>query len=239
MRFIRLKNARVFGPGFSRHESSAFSPEGARHIGPGQVRRQPPNAALGVVVRRARSPDRARRAVVDHGLLPWAGYGCFALSGLPIHASGYPGRRFACPGLICRRPFGAQGRASFSRMNQREDNGYMFLVSSLISRLSSLISYLLAVLDPPGGPAILIGGKEIAMTPVAFGPLALMVLLGLGGGLGLPLGIPPQKEDTALGAGGPGGVSVLPELVRDSGTRPQERQSDRTASGRAGDRGAA
>jgi hypothetical protein len=45
----------------------------------------------------------------------------------------------------------------------------------------------------------LIDGKEIAMTPVAFGPLALLVLLGLGGGIGLPLGIPPQKEDSLLG----------------------------------------
>lgn len=36
------------------------------------------------------------------------------------------------------------------------------------------------------------------MTPVAFGPFALLVLLGLGGGIGVPLGIPPQKEDSLL-----------------------------------------
>jgi hypothetical protein len=45
---------------------------------------------------------------------------------------------------------------------------------------------------------MLIGGKEIAMTPVAFGPLALLVALALGGGIGVPLGIPPQKEDPLL-----------------------------------------
>ena len=36
------------------------------------------------------------------------------------------------------------------------------------------------------------------MNAVAFGPLALFVLSGLGGGVGLPLGIPPQKEDPVL-----------------------------------------
>jgi nitrite reductase/ring-hydroxylating ferredoxin subunit len=60
--FIRLKNARLLDRGFSRHKFHVFSPEGARHISPGQVRRrQPPNAALGVVFRRGRSPERAKQ----------------------------------------------------------------------------------------------------------------------------------------------------------------------------------
>ena len=47
--------------------------------------------------------DAARRLMNE--FLLWAVQGCFALSGLPIHAPAYPGRRFACPeaGTLVRR----------------------------------------------------------------------------------------------------------------------------------------
>ena len=117
--FIRLKNARTFVVGLSRRKSGVLSPEGAATYQPRAIaaasaaKRRP-----GVVIRQVKSPERATQAVVDHGLKFWARHGCFALSGLLIYLSRHPGRRCACPGLICRRPFGAEDRASFSRMNQ-------------------------------------------------------------------------------------------------------------------------
>jgi hypothetical protein len=61
---------------------------------------------------RERSPERAIHADINPPLVLGLRCGlgrrdaCFALSGLAIRVSRYPGRRCACPGLICRAPSG-------------------------------------------------------------------------------------------------------------------------------------
>ena len=100
--------------------------------------------------RRDTSPERATHAVVDQRFPPWTRHDCFVLSGLPIHASRYPGRRFACPGLVCCRPFGAEGCASFRGMNQKHPVGLATTPAYQLTQREFASSMSQTVISKPG-----------------------------------------------------------------------------------------
>ena len=97
-----------------RSISAQLRPEGPDDI-PAQGKR---SAALGEGEPK-NHPERARQGRFDFTIIvhrirfaPPDTAGCFALSGLHVYGPQNPGRRYACPGLVCWRPFGAQSNSA-------------------------------------------------------------------------------------------------------------------------------
>ena len=111
-----------FRPGIFKAYVQCFQPRrGATYQPRASAAASAAKRRPGVVVRQGTSPERATQGVVFHGLPPWARYDCFALSGLPCGYLQTPRAtlRVACPGLICRRPFGAEEKAIFHKILAR------------------------------------------------------------------------------------------------------------------------
>ena len=85
-------SVRAFHPDSVAHAKLVRGPTGRKQVSPGQSAAPPWE-------HRASPPQPCKGAITSEHVQ------CAALAGLDSQASYYPGRRCACPGLTCLRPF--------------------------------------------------------------------------------------------------------------------------------------